>query len=505
MLLAAAGCKCHTRRVTAVANGIAIDETALAELEASFRGEVVGRDHSEFDVHRKIWNGSFDKHPALIARCAGVSDVKAAVQFGQRTGLPVAVRSGGHSFPGLSVADDALLIDLGPMKGVRVDPEKRTARVQAGVLLGELDRETQAFGLAVPSGIVTHTGVAGLTLGGGIGWIQRKHGLSVDQLVSMDVVTADGDFVTASADDNSDLFWGLCGGGGNFGIVTEFEFNCVELGPEILAGPIFWAMEDSPEVLRFYRDWVADAPDELMTIVIHRKAPPLPFVPEELHGKPVVMVVCCWAGEIEEGEKFIRPLREFGTVRADVCTRKPFLAHQAMFDPSFVPGRWFYFKSCDVAELNDEIIDITVERSLQIESPLTTWPIWQMGGAVSRRGNDETAFNGRTAGFTFNIGGSTETEEGFDHERQWVRDFWAALEPWHEGVYINFLGDEGADRVRQSYGTEKFDRLQALKKQYDPDNFFRINQNIPRRPDRIRKKTCLDTVKTCRHTRMSVE
>jgi FAD/FMN-containing dehydrogenase len=465
--------------VTAVADEIALEEAAVAELQAGFRGHVVGRDHAEYDLHRKIWNGSFDRRPALIARCAGVADVITAVKFGRQTGLPIAVRSGGHSFPGLSVADDALMIDLSPMKGVRVDPEKRTARVQAGVLLGELDQETQAFGLAVPSGIVTHTGVAGLTLGGGIGWIMRKHGLSVDQLVSMDLVTAEGEFVKASADENADLFWGLCGGGGNFGIVTEFEFNCVPLGPTILAGPIFWPMEQSGEVLRFYRDWVADAPDDLMTIVIHRKAPPLPFVPEELHGKPVVMVVVCWVGDLEEGERFIRPLREFGSPVADVCAPKPYLTHQAMFDPSFVPGRWYYFKSCDVAELTDEVIDITVERSLQIKSPLTSFPIWQMGGAVARVGEDETAFGGRKTTFTYNIGASTATSEGFDEEREWVRSFWSALEPWHEGVYVNFLGDEGPDRVRQSYGAEKYDRLQALKRKYDPDNFFRINQNIP--------------------------
>ena len=258
--------------MTAVADEIQIDE-------APFRGSVVRPGTPDYDVHRKIWNGSIDKNPALIIRCAGVSDVINAVKFGRESGLPVAVRSGGHSFPGLSVADDALMIDLQPMKGVRVDPEKGTARVQAGVLLGELDKETQAFGLAVPSGIVTHTGVAGLTLGGGIGWIQRKYGLTVDQLVSMDVVTADGEFVKASADENPDLFWGLRGGGGNFGIVTEFEFNAVPLGTQVLAGPIFWPMEQSGEVLRFYRDWVADAPDDLMTIVVHRKAPPLPVRP----------------------------------------------------------------------------------------------------------------------------------------------------------------------------------------------------------------------------------
>jgi FAD/FMN-containing dehydrogenase len=465
--------------VTAIAEGLIVDDAALAAFQGGLRGQIVGRDDPTYDEHRKVWNGSIDKRPALIARCAGVADVISAVKFGGEHGLPVAVRSGGHSFPGLSVADDALLIDLSLMKGVRVDPQARTARVQAGVLLGELDKETQAFGLAAPSGIVTHTGVAGLTLGGGIGWIQRKFGLSVDKLESVDVVTAGGEFVKASEDENPDLFWGIRGGGGNFGIVTEFEFNLVPLGPTVLAGPVFWAMEDSPEVLRFYRDWVADAPDELMTIVVHRKAPPLPFVPEELHGKPVVMVICCWAGDPEEGEKFIRPLREFGSPIADVCTVKPFLTHQAMLDPSFVPGRWYYFKSCDLPGLTDEVIDITVEHSLQIQSPLTSFPIWQMGGAIGHVREEDTAFNGRNAGFTYNIGASTATSEGFDEERAWVRSFWSALEPHFTTVYVNFLMDEGEDRVRQAYGAEKYDRLKALKRKYDPDNFFRINQNIP--------------------------
>jgi FAD/FMN-containing dehydrogenase len=457
--------------MTAIAARTQIDD-------AGFRGSVVRPDDPDYDLERKIWNGSIDKSPALIVKCAGVADVINAVKVGRSSGLPVAVRGGGHSFPGLSVADDALVIDLSAMRGIRVDPHTRTARVQAGVLLGELDRETQAFGLAVPSGIVTHTGVAGLTLGGGIGWIMRKHGLTIDQLLAVDVVTANGEFVTASAEENAELFWGICGGGGNFGIVTEFTFRCVPLGPTVLAGPVFWPMEQSGEVLRFYRDWVADAPDDLMTIVVHRKAPPLPFVPEHLHGKPVVMVIPCWVGDIEEGQEVVRPLKEFGSPVADVCVPKPYLAHQSMLDPSFVPGRWYYFKSCDVAELNDEIIDITVERSLQIVSPMTSFPIWQMGGAVARVGEDETAFNGRSAGFTYNIGACTPTEEGFAEERAWVRSFWSALEPWHEGVYVNFLGDEGAERVRAAYGPAKYDRLVALKRKVDPDNFFRINQNI---------------------------
>src|ERR671930_870046 len=253
--------------MTAIAEGLTLEETAVADLAAGLRGEIVGRDHPTYEQHRKIWNGSIDRRPALIARCAGVADVMSAVKFARKHGLRVAVRGGGHSFPGLSVADDAFLIDLSLMKGVRVDPVERTARVQAGVLLGELDRETQAFGLAAPSGIVTHTGVAGLTLGGGIGWIQRKHGLSIDRLRRVDVVTAAGEFVTASADENPELFWGMRGAGSNFGIATEFEFELAQVGPEILAGPIFWKMEHSPDVPRFWREWVADAPDELMTIV----------------------------------------------------------------------------------------------------------------------------------------------------------------------------------------------------------------------------------------------
>jgi FAD/FMN-containing dehydrogenase len=457
--------------VSQVVDSLRLDAGAL-------RGQVILPEDADYDTHRRIWNGSIDKHPALIVRCAGVADVMAVVKFGQASGMPVAVRSGGHSFPGFSVADDALVIDLSLMKGVRVDPEKRTARVQAGVLLGELDRETQAFGLAVPAGLVTHTGVAGLTLGGGIGWIMRKHGLSIDNLLSIDLVTATGEFVRASADENADLFWGVRGGGGNFGIATEFEFRCVPLDSHVLAGPVFWPMEKSAEVLRFYRDWVAGAPDELMTIVVHRKAPPLPFVPEELHGERVVMIICCWVGDLEKGERVLRPLREFGSPVADVCMPKPFLQHQAMLDPSFTPGRWYYFKSCDVAELTDEIIDITAERSLRISSPLTSFPIWQMGGAVARVDKAETAFNGRTAGFTYNIGACTQTRTGFDEERAWVRDFWSALEPWHQGVYVNFLGDEGADRVREAYGSDKYNRLRALKQKYDPENFFRLNQNI---------------------------
>jgi FAD/FMN-containing dehydrogenase len=464
-----------------MAEGTEINGSAVDELQTSFRGELVRPDDVGYDKHRKVWNGSIDRHPALIARCTGVADIRAALRLARSQDLLVAVRGGGHSFPGLSVCDDGMLIDLGPMKGIRVDPEARTARVQAGVLLGELDRETQEFGLAVPSGIVTHTGVAGLTLGGGIGWVMRKYGLTIDQLLSVDVITAEGELVRASEDQNSDLFWGVRGGGGNFGIVTEFEFRLNPVGPYVVAGPVFWPMEDAPEVLRFYRDWIAGCPDELMTIAVQRRAPALPIVPPDLVGKHVVAIVACYAGPVEEGERVLRPLKEFGSPVLDLCRPKPFVEHQKMFDPSFPHGWSYYVRSCDVAALNDDVIDIAVEHGRRIKSPITSIALWQMGGAVGRIDDGATAFNGRQAGFTFNINGNSITADGFDAEREWARNYWSALAPHHTSVYVNFLMEEGEERVRQAYGAAKYDRLKALKRKYDPTNFFTLNQNI--KPD----------------------
>jgi hypothetical protein len=457
-----------------------LDPAALAELDASFAGELVLPDHPDFDRRRAVWNGSIDRRPALIARCAGRDDVAPVLSLARRTGLPLALRGGGHSCPGQSVCDDGIVLDLGAMKRIEVDAGAGTVRAEGGVLLGELDQATQEHGLAVPAGIVTHTGLAGLTLGGGIGWLQRRHGLTIDQLLSVEVVTAEGEVVRASEEENADLFWGVRGGGGNFGVVTEFVFRLSAVGPTVLAGPIFWLMEDSPRLLRFYRDWVAEAPDDLMTIVLHRKAPAAPYVPAALHGELVVAVICCYAGSVEDGERAIAPLKAFGSPVLDLCEPKPFVDHQGMFDSSFPHGRWYYMRSCDVAELSDEVIDITVEHSMRIRSPLTGFPIWQMGGAVSRVGENETAFNGRGAGHTFNLTASTEGPEGFDEEREWVRSFWDALEPHQTGsVYVNFLMSEGEDRVRDAYGAEKYERLKLLKRRYDPGNLFRLNQNIP--------------------------
>jgi FAD/FMN-containing dehydrogenase len=457
---------------------VRIEKTAVTELAQSFRGELIRPDDDGYETHRRTWNFSIDRYPALIARCTGVADIRAALRFGRSTGLPIAVRGGSHSFPGMSTVDDGLVIDLSLLKGIRVDPTRRIATAQPGVLLGELDRETQEFGLAVPAGIVTTTGLAGLTLGGGIGWLMRKYGLTIDQLLSVDVVTADGELVTANDRENTDLFWGIRGGGGNFGIVTQFEFRLNPVGPIVLAGPMFWAVEDSPEVMGFYREWITDVPDEMMSMVIHRKAPPLPFVPQALHGKPVVTVVCCYAGPVEDGERVIRPMREFGNKLLDVCVPKPFLTHQAMFDAAFPRGWHYYFRPCDLPALTDDVVEIVAAHAARMQSPNSVFPLFHMGGAVARVGDNETAYGPRSAGHIANINGTTKTPDGFDEERQWVRGLWSALEPYATSAYQNFMMDEGESRVRQAYGERTYARLQAVKRSWDPENVFRINQNI---------------------------
>jgi FAD/FMN-containing dehydrogenase len=453
-----------------------VDLTALAE---RFRGEILIPGSPGYEEHRRVWNGSIDRRPAVIARCAGVADVLTAVGFARESGLTVAVRSGGHSFPGLSTCDDGLVIDLSPMRGVRVSPDRRTVRAQAGVLLGDLDHETQAFGKAVPSGIVTHTGIAGLTLGGGIGWLTRAHGLTIDHLRSVDVVTAGGELVRASAEENPDLFWGVRGGGGNFGIVTEFEYDLVDVGPTVLAGPIFWPVEETSKVLRFYRDWIADAPEDLMTIVVHRRAPALPVIPSDLHGRHVTAVMACWAGSVDDGERVVEPLRRLGSPLLDLCRPKPFVTHQATFDPSFQHGWHYYVRSRDLGPLDDELIDIFARHAGQIRSPLSSFNYFHVGdGAASRADGDASAFPGRGAMHTLNINGNAATAEEHAAEREWVHRFYDELEPYGVGVYTNFLMAEGEDRVRRAYGAEKYRRLQEVKARWDPENLFHLNQNV---------------------------
>ncbi|MDX1511814.1 MAG: FAD-binding oxidoreductase [Nitriliruptorales bacterium] len=454
-------------------------DAGLATLATRLDGDVIRPADPTYDAHRAVWNGSISRRPAGIARCATPADVVESIRFARAAMLEVAVRSGGHSFPGLSVVDDGLVVDLGLMKDVRADPSSRTARVQAGVLLGEMDHATQAHGFAVPTGAVTHTGVAGLTLGGGIGWLMRRHGLSIDQLRSVDLVTADGSVLTASSERNPELFWGMRGAGANFGVATEFEFSLNEVGPAVVSGLVFWALEDAEDVSRYYREWAAAAPGALTTALIFRRAPALDIVPEKLHGELVVAVVGCWAGDLEEGEQYWAPLRAFGRPVADLTERRRHVEHQAILDPGFPHGVWVYMKACDVPDLTDDIIAACLEHAEDLASPRSSVIAWQLGGAVADVDADETAFAGRDAGFIFNISGITDGPEGFDRERDWVRAHHASLEPHQTSVYSNFLMDADTEDVRAAYGSERFERLQALKRAYDPDNVFHLNQNIP--------------------------
>jgi FAD/FMN-containing dehydrogenase len=454
--------------------------TGFEALRASVHGLVIGPDDEGYDEARRIWNGAIDRRPACVVRCSGVADVVEAVRFARERDLPLAVRSGGHGVGGHAVCDGGLVIDLSPMKGIRVDPAARTARAEAGVLWGELDRETQLHGLATAGGIVTHTGIAGLTLGGGIGWLMRKYGAAVDNLLSADLVTADGEVVSAGEERNADLFWGIRGGGGNFGIATSFEYRLHPVGPIVLAGPIFHPLERAGEVLRFYREFAAAAPDEVTTIFELSVAQPLPFLPAEVHGKPILMVGACYAGALEEGLEVLRPLKEFGDPIADLLEPTPYLALQSMFDP-FVPHGWHrYWKSVELPSLTDEAIDTLVEHTSAQTSPKSYCIVFQLGGALSRVAETDTAYSQRDAAYNVNIN-AVWTPEDADGERHvaWARDFFDAMQPHARGrVYVNFLGDEGPERVRAAYGAEKYARLVELKRTYDPTNLFRLNQNI---------------------------
>lgn len=457
--------------------GNALAEASIGTFRSDLRGPLLRQGDEGYDAARAIWNGMIDKRPGLIARCTGVADVVTAVRFAREHELLVAIKGGGHSVAGTALCDDGLVIDLSGMKGVHVDPTGHTARVQPGATLGDVDHETQAFGLAVPAGIVTTTGVAGLTLGGGFGWLSPKLGLTCDNLVSADVVTADGELVTASEEENEDLFWGIRGGGGNFGVVTSFNYNVHPVGPTVLAGAVVHPMADAERLLKFHRDWVAAGPPELCTIFALRWAPPVPFLPPELHGKPIAAFFVCYQGPIDQGERVLADLRRFGDPLADVVMPKPFSAHQSMLDAVQPPGRNYYWKSEDLPELTDGAIDVIVEHSNAITSPHTIVPIFQLGGAVSDTDENATAYSHRKAAYALNCNASWEDGDPEPHV-SWARDFSTALEPHSMGVYVNFLGQEGEDRARAAYGPEKYDRLVDLKNRYDPTNFFRVNQNI---------------------------
>ncbi len=455
--------------------------TPVEALAPTFMGELITPDHPSYDVARQVWNGDISRRPAVIARCRGTADVVAAVRFARESGTAVSVRGGGHAVAGHAVIDDGLVIDLSTMTGTRVDPVARTIQVEGGCLNADVDRESQAFGLAVTGGFVSHTGVGGLTLGGGIGHLMRKFGLAIDALRSCDVVTADGDRLTANAESNPDLFWGLRGGGGNFGVVTSFTFDLQPLGPMVLAGLIAWPADQAPAVLAFLRDFIADAPDELGLMANLRLAPPLPVFPESVHGKPIIGLIVTWAGDIEEGESVLRPLRALGTPLVDAVTTKPYVAHQKMLDPAVPHGRHYYWKSHRLGPLTDDVIAIVCAHLETISSPMSSVPIFSFGGAMARVPEDVTAFPHRDASHDINIVASWLPEQAgeADRHRAWVREFFDDLAPYSRGVYVNFTSDDAAERVRQAYSPAQWTRLTALKAAYDPTNFFNRNANIP--------------------------
>jgi len=456
----------------------AIAADAVAALREGLRGAISLPGEDGYDEARTIWNAMIDRKPGAVVRCLGASDVMQAVRFAREHDLLVAVRSGGHNIAGNAVCDDGLLIDLSLMKSVGVDPAKNSARVEPGATLGDFDKEAQAHGLATPVGINSTTGIAGLTLGGGFGWTTRKYGLTIDNLLSADVVTTDGDFVRASVDENPDLFWAIRGGGGNFGIVTAFDFQLHEIGTEVLSGLIVHPFDQARELFEAYRDFVADSPDELTTWVVLRKAPPLPFLPEEWHGKEVFVFALCYVGDLAEGERVVAPLRALGEPIADAVAPHPFVGWQAAFDPLLTPGARNYWKSHDLAELNDAVLDAIVEYAGTLPTPECEIFVAQIGGAMARVAADATAFPNRDAHFVLNV--HTRWQEAARDQEcvGWARRFFDATAPHATGmVYVNFMPEDEVDRVTSAYGPN-YARLAALKTRFDPNNVLRLNQNI---------------------------
>lgn len=455
-----------------------MDASDLDELRASARGRVLTQRDSDYDEVRLIWNRMIDPRPAVIVRCTSTRDVRAAVTFARKRGMLLSVRGGGHHIAGNAMADGALAIDLSPMRWVRVDVEERRARIGGGALLADVDHETQAFGLACPLGINSTTGFGGLCLGGGFGWLTRKYGMTIDNLVSADVVTADGELRAVSARNEPDLFWAIRGGGGNFGVVTSFEVRLHPVGPLVHAGLVVYPGGEAPEVLRRLRDFNASCPDELSAWAVLRKAPPLPFLAPEVHGTDVVVLACVYCGPTEDGPRVMAPLSAFGTPIATVLGPQPYAAFQQAFDPLLVAGARNYWKSSDFAELSDELLDVFVDVARTIPGPECEVFIAHLGGAMTRVAPDATAYVGRDAEYVMNVHGRWQRPQEDDLICGWARDVFSRVSPFATtGGYVNFLtADEGA-RIESAYGSN-YERLRELKQRYDPQNLFRMNHNI---------------------------
>ncbi len=455
-----------------------IASDAIDLLATGLRGELLTPDSIGYDDARSIWNAMIDKRPGMIVECAGPADVMRAISFAQEHSLLVSVRGAGHNIAGNAVNDGGIMISLANLKSVRVDPSAKRAWVEPGVTLGDLDNETQVHGLAVPVGINSTTGIAGLTLGGGFGWLSRKYGLTIDSLISADVVTASGKMVRASETENADLFWGIRGGGGNFGIVTAFEFALHPVGPEVLSGLIVHPFRDAKEILTYYREFTAQAPDELSVWVVMRKAPPLPFLPDNVHGTDVLVLAAMYTGDMAEGEKALAPLRKFGNPIADVISPHQFTGFQSAFDPLLTPGVRNYWKSHDFLELSDELLDTLVRYVEKLPDAQCEVFIAQMGGATNRVPADATAYRHRDAAFIMNVHGRWDDPKADDKCIGWCRELFDAATPHATGgVYVNFMTEEEAQRVEAAYG-DSYKKLVELKNKYDPTNMFRLNQNI---------------------------
>jgi hypothetical protein len=460
---------------TAQANPI--DQTAVNELRTRMRGELIQPDDPNYDVARKVYNAMIDRHPSLIARCVDAGDVIAAVNFARSQQLPLAIRGGGHNGPGLGVVDDGLVIDLSGLKGVRVDPQARTARVGGGAVWGEVDHATNAFGLATPSGIISTTGVGGLTLGGGIGHLSRKLGLAIDNLLEVDMVLADGSFATANADQNSDLFWAVRGGGGNFGVVTSFLFQLSPVGA-IYGGPMVWPLERAAEVMRWWDGIIATAPDDLNGFFAFLKVPPGPPFPEEWHAKTACAVVWAYTGPLEQAEEVFKPMRAFGPPVIDFVGPLPQPALQSMFDPLYPTGMQWYWRGDFVQELSDAAIARHVAHGSKLPSVQSTMHLYPINGAVHRVGTQDTPFSFRDARYSEVIVGVDPDPANAELVTNWCKDYWDALHPYSMGgAYINFMMDEGQERIQATY-RGNYGRLAAIKQKYDPHNLFHVNQNI---------------------------
>ncbi len=447
-------------------------------LKNQLKGQVVLPEDPNYDEVRKIWNAMIDRHPALIVRCAEASDVALSIAYARENKLEISIRGAGHNIAGNAICDNGLMIDLSLMKNVRIDSTKKRAYVEPGATLHDFDSVAQSHGLATPTGVNSTTGIAGLTVGGGFGWLTRKYGMSVDNLVSADVITADGSIKKASEKENPDLFWAIRGGGGNFGIVTQFEFKLYPVGPEIFAGLLVFSLEQAKQVLDHYRRFVSSAPEELNVWAVLRKAPPLPFLPENVHGKEVIVLAAFYAGDIATGAKLIEPLRSFGNILGEHAGPMPYLQWQQAFDPLLTSGARNYWKSHNFTELSDGAIDTMIEYASKLPSPQCEIFLALLSGAANRVAPDAMAYGNRDTKFVLNVHGRWDNAADDKRCIDWARAFFHASAPYASGsAYVNFMTEEEGDRVAAAYGAN-YNRLAQIKTKYDPENLFHLNQNI---------------------------